>query len=237
MPHPTDRSVISHISVFLHPAARRRHRGSADPLAAVAARRYREAMPITIEPATVDRADDVEHALTGGGDGASCQCQWWTITNAEFNGSTRDEREGMLRAELEASVAPALIAYVDGEAVGWVRVGPRTAQVRLARTKAFAPNSEEAWDDPSVWAMTCFVVRREHRGEGLNARLLDAAVDHARSHGARVIEAYPIDPDQSPRRSANSLFTGVVSTFLAAGFREVARPKPERVIVSLDLAG
>ena len=39
---------------------------------------------ITIEPVTADRFDDAQHALTGGGDGRSCQCQWWTITNAEF---------------------------------------------------------------------------------------------------------------------------------------------------------
>ena len=83
--------------------------------------------------------------------------------------------------------------------------------------------------------MTCFVVRREHRGEGLNARLLDAAIEHARKNGARLIEAYPIDPDAGKKKAANELYHGVVSTFVNAGFREVARPRPDLVVVSLAL--
>ena len=190
---------------------------------------------ITIEPATADRFDDAEHALSGGGDGASCQCQWWMVTNAQWQQTTRDKREELLRREIETGPPPALIAYVDGEAAGWVRVGPRTQQARLPRTKDFVAHTEEAWDDGTVWAVSCFVVRREHRGEGLNALLLTAAVDYARDHGARVIEAYPIDPASGSKKASNQLFRGVVSTFENAGFREVARPKPDRAIVSLDL--
>jgi ribosomal protein S18 acetylase RimI-like enzyme len=190
-------------------------------------------MTITIMPATAERFDDVEHAFSGGGDGLSCQCQWWTLTNAQFQASGQEDRERMLRAQIAEQPSPALIAYVDGEAAGWVRVGPRTAQPRLSRTRDFAATSEP-WDDPSVWAVTCFVVRKEHRGRGLNQRLLDAAVEHARDNGARVLEAYPNDTSVT-RRSANELYRGILSVFENAGFREVARPKPERVIVQLEL--
>jgi len=189
---------------------------------------------ITIEPATPDRFDDAQHALSGGGDGHGCQCQWWTITNSEFNNTTLDERRELLRDEVTAGPPPALIAYVDGEAAGWVRVGPRTRQVRLARTRNFAA-SEEDWDDGDVWAVTCFVVRKEHRKQGLNAQLLDAALDYARAGGARVVEAYPMDPHAGKKIPVNDLYHGVLSTFEAAGFREVARPRPDLAIVSLDL--
>ena len=190
---------------------------------------------ITIKPATAARFDDAQHALTGGGDGASCQCQWWTLTNAQFQKTSRDERMALLTDEIAAGPPPALIAYVDGEAAGWIRVGPRTRQPRLERTKAIAPYTEEPWDEPSVWAVSCFVVRREHRGKGLNARLLDAAVDYARAGGARVLEAYPLDPTTGAKKPVNDLYRGVVSTFEKAGFREVARPKPDRAIVALAL--
>ena len=189
---------------------------------------------ITIEPATSERFEDAQHALSGGGDGRGCQCQWWMMTNAEWNRTTQPEREDRLRTELEDGPPPALIAYVDGEAAGFVRVGPRTAHVRLSRTRAIAPHSPEPWDDPAVWTVSCFVVRREHRNQGLNARLLAAAVDHARRGGARVIEAYPIDAGTGKHRS-NDLFRGVLSVFLAAGFREVARPKPDLAIVEREL--
>jgi GNAT superfamily N-acetyltransferase len=192
---------------------------------------------IVIVPATADRFDDAEHALTGGGDGRSCQCQWWTITNAEFQRASTDERRGLLRDELESDAPPpALIAYVDGEAAGWVRVGPRRAQVRISRTRDIAAHTPIPLDDPHVWAVTCFVVRREHRRQGLNARLLAAAIDHARKHGARVVEAYPYDTGAA-KHSSNELYRGVLSVFEDAGFREVARPKPDRAIVALELSG
>ncbi|MGX5771365.1 GNAT family N-acetyltransferase [Microbacterium trichothecenolyticum] len=192
---------------------------------------------ITIEPATADRFDDAQHALSGGGDGRSCQCQWWMMTNAEWQKTSLEQRQQLLRDEVDAGPPPALIAYVDGEAAGWVRIGPRMKQVRLGRTRNFTGASEEAWDDASVWAVSCFVVRREHRNQGLNARLLDAAIRYARESGARVIEAYPLDPDAGRKIPSNELFHGVVSTFQEAGFREVARPKPHLAIMSLDLAG
>jgi len=188
---------------------------------------------ITIEPATQSRFADAEHALTGGGDGASCQCQWWLLTGTQFDHTSRAEKEEMLRIELGTTPSPALVAYVDGVAAGWVRVGPRPRQPRLARTRAFQA-SPSPWDDPDVWAVTCFVVRREYRNQGLNKKLLDAAIAHARESGARVLEAYPSDTSVQ-KIPTNDLYIGVLSTFLAAGFHEVARPKPHRTIVQLDL--
>ncbi|NKF34685.1 GNAT family N-acetyltransferase, partial [Pseudomonas sp. BGM005] len=76
----------------------------------------------------------------------------------------------------------------DGEAAGWIRIGRRTLQARLPRTRMIAAASDEPFDDDSVWAVSCFVVRREHRGSGLNLELLRAAVDYARASGAQLIE-------------------------------------------------
>lgn len=192
---------------------------------------------VDIRPATPDRFADAQRALGGGGEGRSCQCQWWTITNAEFQRSSGDERRELLRAELDGELPPALIAYVDGEAAGWVRVGPRARQIRLSRTKQLVAATEEPWDDGSVWAVTCFVVRTEHRGAGLAERLLEAAIDFAASHGARVLEGYPVDPAEGRRKASNELYRGVVSTFARAGFREVGRPEPDRALYALDLSG
>ena len=189
---------------------------------------------IRIEPASADRFDDVEHALTGGGDGASCWCQWWMLRNRDFDAATSDERRELLRGDLDAPVPSALIAYVDDEAAGWVKVAPRPDQPRLAATRAFQ-QSPEPFDDPSVWAITCFVVRREHRGAGVANRLLDAAVAHARAHGARVIEGYPVDTD-AKKTSSSGLFHGSLSSFTSAGFTEVARPSAARPIVSLTVS-
>lgn len=188
---------------------------------------------INVARATQERFDDAQHALTGGGDGASCQCQWWLLTSKGFSTSTRAERTELLRIELGSIPAPALIAYVGGVAAGWVRVGPRVDQPRLARTRVLAA-SRVPWTDPDVWAVTCFVVRREYRRQGLAAKLLAAAVEHAQRNGARIIEGYPIDTAVRAA-NVNSLYVGTLALFQAAGFREVARPAEHRVIMELGL--
>ncbi len=190
---------------------------------------------ITTAMATTDRWSDVQHSLTGGGDGASCQCIWPMLTNKEWNATTTPERVEMFRAEIDAGPPPGIVAYVDGDAAGWIRIGPRNRQQRIPRTRMIAATTREPFDDDSVWAVTCFVVRREHRGNGLNHELLRAAVDFARDSGARLIEGYPVDTAGEKQR-ANELFHGTLSTFLAAGFREDAEMKPGRTLVSLSLS-
>ena len=189
---------------------------------------------ITTEPATTSRWDDVQHALTGGGDGASCQCIWPVLSNKDWNETTTPQRKEMLREEIDSGPPPGIIAYVDGEAAGWIRIGPRTRQARIPRTRIIAAASAEPFDDETVWAVTCFVVRREHRGSGLNLELLRAAVDLARESGARLIEGYPVVTGGEKQRS-NDLFHGTLGTFLEVGFTEKTELKPGRALVTLEL--
>ena len=151
---------------------------------------------ITIEPATADRFDDAQHALTGGGDGAAANASGGRSPTPSSSRPRSDERRELLRDEIAAGPPPALIAYVDGEAAG---LGPRRPAHPPGRASA-APRTSPRTHRRAVGrrlglggdaASSC---ASEHRGEGLNARLLDAAVDFARENGARVIEAYPIDP-------------------------------------------
>jgi hypothetical protein len=59
--------------------------------------------------------------------------------------------------------------------------------------------------------------------------LLAAAVDHARDNGVRLLEAYPVD---KPTRSADDfMFFGSRSLYERAGFREVVRRSPTRVVM------
>lgn len=181
--------------------------------------------------ATAQRWDDLETVLCGGGDGRSCQCQWPMVSASTWRMTNAVQRADLLHHELLGSLAPGVLAYVDGQPAGWARVGPRYNQRRLGRSRIVQRGSAEPIDAPDVWAVTCFSTRREYRHQGLGEVLLDAAIAHARSHGARVLEAYPIDTAVS-RASSNALFVGVLSTFLRAGFQIVARPTPSRVVVA-----
>jgi GNAT superfamily N-acetyltransferase len=157
------------------------------------------------------------------------------VRNKVWNATTLDERRDMLHDEIEAGPPPGLIAYVDGEAAGWIRVGPRTVQQRILHTRAITAATVQPLNEDSVWAVTCFVVRKEHRGKGLNAALLASALDYARDSGARVIEAYPVDTSTGSHRS-NDLFHGTLSTFLAAGFEHGPALTGGRVLVTRGLA-
>ena len=178
--------------------------------------------------------DDVQHIFAGGGDGPSCQCRWPMMRQVDFSRATQEELAQAFREELDHSPAPGLVLSIDAEPAGWVRVGPRTAQRRLAHTRGLPQASRHPLDDASVWAITCFSIPRVHRGQGIMARLLDAAVAFAREHGARVVEAYPRDPRRRATPS-NDLFVGTVETFERAGFTRVAPLGSTKEVVELVL--
>lgn len=90
----------------------------------------------------------------------------------------------------------------------------------------------KAVDDRPVWSVIYFVVPSEHRGQGVAQALLDRAVAYARKQGATLIEAYPVD--RPGRASDEAMWFGAKSMYDRAGFREVARRKPERPIVRLE---
>jgi GNAT superfamily N-acetyltransferase len=80
-----------------------------------------------------------------------------------------------------------------------------------------------------LWAITCFVIHKDRRGTGVATSLLDAAVAYARSPGAAVLQAYPLDPET--RADNNAAWMGLASMFSAAGFEEVARRRPTRPVM------
>ena len=137
---------------------------------------------------------------------------------------SRMERKEFLRTLVQQGVEAGLIAYVDGVPAGWVTVAPRQDYIHLATSRILAPV-----DDEPVWCMPCFFVRTKYRHLGLMGQLINAAEEYARSHGAKIIEAYPNDPTEEA--NPLSIYTGVASTFSSAGFEEVIRRKPNRPVM------
>jgi GNAT superfamily N-acetyltransferase len=82
------------------------------------------------------------------------------------------------------------------------------------------------------WSINCFVVRTGERRQGIGKGLLTAAIEYAKSQGAKVIEAYPVD---GARESAVDYFTGTLSMFADHGFVEVIRRNDTRPIVRLTV--
>lgn len=180
--------------------------------------------------------DDVRTVFGTRGDPAGCWCQWFKQKHTDWTKTSPEERRAMLQEQVrECDPVPGLIAYLDGEPVGWCAVEPRTRYQRLRTTKVVSTGSPEAWEDQSVWAVTCFVVRVEYRRRGVSRALLDAAVEHAREHGARIVEGYPVDVAAKKKVSSADLYYGTLSTFEGSGFTLVSRPTSGRAVVQLEL--
>ena len=79
--------------------------------------------------------------------------------------------------------------------------------------------------------MTCLFTRAGFRKRGVSRALALAAVDFAREHGARAIEAYPIT---TTNVILEELHVGTDGVFADAGFTEVSRPTLRRVVMRVD---
>ena len=188
------------------------------------------AVRIGTEPATAGRWNDVVTAFgRRGADPSWCWCQ--RFLDASPDG---DNREALRLEVLSASVAPGLVAYVDGAPAGWTRVMPRNDVPAVLANRALR---RVLADDDGAWWVTCFAVQQRYRNLGVSRALLDAAVDHSRRHGATAVEGHPVDTDalKADKTSGSALFTGTLRQFVAAGFSEIGRTYPSRPVMRRDL--
>ncbi len=170
-----------------------------------------------------------------------CRCQRFKVEGWFWRDTTQEQRIGMLRAQTACGDADAvatsgLVAYVDGEPAGWVAVEPRTAYPKLRTSRIPWKFRAEDKDDDGVWAVMCFAVRKGYRGRGLTYPLAAATVDHARRHGARALEAYPMITQPGKEVTWGELFVGARQVFEDAGFRELTHPTARRVVMRIDFA-
>lgn len=184
---------------------------------------------VEIRPLTAERWADFERLFGPRGAYAGCWCMWPRLRSKDFNVSTAAGRKAGMKGLAESHEAPGLLAYVDGQAVGWVALDRRERLGHFEYSRKL-----KALDRPGgLWAIVCFVIDKEHRRQGLMTTLLDAAIEHARRRGAKIIEAYPIEPSGGLKGYHG--YTGIASTFRRRGFQEVARPRAGQVMMRLEV--
>lgn len=193
---------------------------------------------VTVVPASTADCDDLATVFGTRGGPARCWCQRYKLAPREsFGAVPAEERAERLRDQTgcgqpRSGATSGLVAYLDGEPVGWCAVEPRTAYTGMARVHRVPwEGRDEDKADGSVWAVTCFVTRTGFRRRGLTRVLARAAVEHARTGGARALEAYPITTTSV---ILEELHVGTVSTFAGAGLQVVSRPTPRRVVMRID---
>ncbi len=197
--------------------------------------------PIITRPANEARWEDIEKIFGERGEAARCWCQRYKLARGEaFKSHPALVRAARLREETRCGdpASPAtsgLVAFIGGEPVGWCAVEPRPSYPGLLRVyKVPWLGRSEDKADAGVWAVTCVLARAGFRRRGVSRALARAAVEFARTRGARALEAYPMLTTPGEDIPWGELHVGSRSIFAAAGFSEIGRPTPRRVVMRID---
>jgi GNAT superfamily N-acetyltransferase len=168
------------------------------------------------------RWPDFEMLFQSRGGPKACWCMARRASPEEAKRKDGASRKVAMAKRIAAGTPVGLLGYIDEEPVAWCSIAPRSTYRRLV---------DDGSSDEGVWSLACFFVIRRLRGQGITQRIIAAAVAHAKSKGAKVVEAYPVAPDSPSYR-----FMGFVPAFESAGFAEVGRAGSRRHVFQLQVA-
>jgi GNAT superfamily N-acetyltransferase len=181
-------------------------------------------LSVVVRPATVTLWPDVERLFGPRGACGGCWCMHWRLPPAEYDRLKGDGNRAAFREIVQHGPAPGLIGYVADDPIAWCAVGPCQSFPRLGRRVTDPENPD------SIWSITCLFVARSWRRRGISVEMVRAGAEFARENGAAVIEAYPIVP-KLPTVPDAFAWTGLVSTFVSAGFVEHVRRSPTQMVM------
>lgn len=179
---------------------------------------------LRFKPVSQATVADFEALFGARGSPSYCWCMAWRATSAELKDSKGPARRNQMLGRIAEGVPVGLVGYEDDEPLAWVSVAPRDTFRGLA--------GPEADGGEKIWSLTCMFVPRSRRGEGLSRELVAAAIAHAGTHKADILEAYPVAPDSPSYRHM-----GFLPLFRELGFVEVARAGTRRHVMRLTLSG
>lgn len=174
-------------------------------------------MSYAIHSATAARFEDVRAILGPKRPGAQgCWCLAFLLGHAR-----ESELHGDARAEAMRSLcrrrahAPGVLAYDDGDVVGWAGISPWNEVHEFSHGRRY-PELET----DGAWVLWCIRVRAGHSAQGVATALIDGARDYAVRRGASAVLGFPVDNGETKvNRTLASV--GVRRMFDRAGFRHV----------------
>lgn len=182
-------------------------------------------LDLQFQPLTMDRWSDFEALFGPHGAYGGCWCMWWRSTRREFEQRGCEGNRQAMKAIVQSGQVPGIMAYYQGQPVGWCSVAPREQYGALERSPVL-----KRLDDTAVWSLICLFVTSGYREQKIAEALIQAALEYVRSQGGQVVEAYPTQPGEGPLPPVSS-FMGVPAIFERAGFVECARPSKRKVIM------
>lgn len=176
-------------------------------------------------PLTPARWKDFEQLFGERGACGGCWCMTWRVKKSVFDKQKGAGNKKAMKKIVTGGKEPGILAYYQGEPVGWCAVSPRDEFIRLESSRVLSP-----LDDQPVWSITCFFITKELRRKGLSTELLKAVIAYCKKKKVKILEAYPAEP-YAENIPAAFAWTGIPSAFLKAGFTEAARRSKTRPIM------
>jgi len=115
-------------------------------------------------------------------DWKGCYCTGpFTPRLKEYENTSRKRRDYAIWL-VEKGIMRGYLAFEHGKVVGWCNVSDKSAFSRL---------SDRQTDEEAVIAITCFMVQKEYRAQGVAQKILDRIIEYAKKNNKKIIEAYP----------------------------------------------
>jgi GNAT superfamily N-acetyltransferase len=191
----------------------------------------RAPLEVDCHPLSADRWQDLERLFGPRGATGGCWCMYWRLPRKQFTTHKGEGNKRAFQQLVESGEIVGVLAYAEGQPVGWCAIAPRERYPVLERSRIL-----KRVDAVPVWSVVCFFVSKAFRGQRITTTLLRAAIDYAKQRGAGVIEGYPIEP-KNPRMPDVFAWTGLASAFRQAGFVEVLRRSETRPIMRYVVEG
>lgn len=186
-------------------------------------------LKLNIAPLTHDRWADLEVLFGRKGACEGCWCMYWRLRRKDFEKRKNETNRSDFKTIVEKNREPGLIAYKGNKPIGWCSIAPRQEfNERITHSPVFKPI-----DDKPVWSILCFYVHKDFRKQGVAKQRLEAAIEYARTHGAKTLEAFPID--SASKTSDADIYTGTMDMFQDFNFTEVERRSRKRPIMRYEI--
>jgi GNAT superfamily N-acetyltransferase len=186
-------------------------------------------LELEIHPLTAERWSDLEVLFGLHGADGGCWCMYWRLPRSQFDAGRGEPNRQAFKKIVEAGKPVGLLAYADGKAVGWLAVAPRDEYPTMDHSRVI-----KRVDKKKVWSISCFYTLTGYRRRGVTLALIEAAKNFVRKQKGTVLEGYPIVP-RSEKVDCGSAYTGILSAYQKAGFKEVARYSDTRPIMRFEL--
>ena len=180
---------------------------------------------LTFHPLTPVNWKDLEKLFGPRGACGGCWCMSWRIKRSDFMKQRGEENRKAFKRSVDSGESLGIIAYADGEPVGWCSFGPREDFPRLEHSRVL-----KRLDEKPVLSVVCFYIAKAFRRKSASVALLRAVEGYALSKGVKILEGYPTD-SKTGLMPDPFVHTGLVQAFVKAGFTEAMRRSRTRPIM------